>query len=109
MKKRLRKKLHQSHLKDVTYAVSVSSNWREKLFKGKPFEKQLVDMFHCIEIPGPLKAIIKTYNLKYHVYIVPKEEANGWQDWDSDQIFFKFQSAEFPVLIDISANNPNVV
>ena len=106
MKKRLRKKLHKIHLIDVSYAVSVSSKWREKLFNSSPFEKQLVDLFHCEDISNPLKSIIKNYNLRYHVYIVPQEEAI---DWDSQYIFFKFQPVEFPRLIDFSANNPEVV
>jgi hypothetical protein len=109
MKKRLRKKLHRYHLIDVTYAISVSSEWRKKLFQSKQFERHTIDRFHCDEIPNPLNSIIKNLNLKYYVYIVAQEEAIGWQDWDTTQTYFKFESAEFPCLKDFSANNPTVI
>jgi hypothetical protein len=89
--KTTKKKNHRYHLIDVTYEISVSSEWRKKLFQSKPFEKHTIDRFHYEDIPNPLKSIIKDLNLKYYVYIVPHEEAIGWQDWDTTQTYFKFE------------------
>lgn len=110
MRKRLRKKLHQTYLTDVVCEISISSEWRKKLFQSKPFEKNIIDRFNCENIDyNFLKSKIKSLNLKYYVSVIPWEEAIGWKDWDSTQIYFKFESVEFPELLDFSANNPEVI
>ncbi|MBP0726134.1 hypothetical protein J5Y03_13205 [Bacillus sp. RG28] len=109
MKKRHRKKLHKNHLIDLVYSVSVSKIWREKLFNSVRYKKYIIDKSQYEGISHQLKKIIINSNLRYFVSIIPQHEAYGWEDWDSSQIYFKFESIEFPNLVDFSANNPEVI
>jgi len=109
MKKRIRKKLHKNHLIDVVYSVSVSPIWREQLFKSVQYKKYIIDKKHYEGVTNQLKKIIFKRSLRYFVSIIPQHEAYGWEDWDSTQIYLKFESIEFPNLVDFSANNPEVI
>ncbi len=109
MKKRIKLKLHKRYLIDVVYEVSVSSFWREKLFKSEINKKYTIDRFHIEDFYKETKNVVINYNLRYYVSIIPQEEAYGWQDWDSSQVYFKFEAVRFPNIKDFSANNPKVI
>lgn len=110
MNKRQRKKLHKIFLIDVVFAVSVSPYWRKKMFQSVKDKKYFINKYHNYAIEKPLNPIIHRYNLKYSVSIIPYEEVvQVWEDFGSEQVYFKFESVEFPNLVDYSANNPDVL
>lgn len=110
MKKRLRKKIHKLYLIEVVYAVSVSSIWRKMMFQSVRGKRHYINKINSNRIDKPLKSIINRYNLRYSVSIIPYEEAvREWDDLGSSQAYFKFESVEFPNLVDYSADRKSVV
>ncbi|SET40463.1 hypothetical protein [Paenibacillus sp. NFR01] len=107
MKKRVRKKLHKKYLVDIVYEMSISSSLRKKLFNGS--NKLTVDSNNLHDVLSYIKQRIKRYDLRYYVSVVPHSETVGWEDWGDDQVYFKFESVEFPYINLFSANNPNVI
>ncbi|OPH61824.1 hypothetical protein BC351_00870 [Paenibacillus ferrarius] len=106
MKKRIRKKFHKIYLGDIVYEISVSSLCRKELFEGN---KLTVSPNNLYDLSNYIKLRTKRYGLRYHVSIVRHSETVGWEDWGDDQVYFKFESAEFPYIKSFSANNPKVI
>lgn len=104
MNKRIKKKLHKRYLVDVVYEISISSFWRNRLFTTtEPLD--IGPMKHN-ELSNELIKTIYRYKLEYQVFVVPHSEAKGWEDWDNELVYFRFEAKADAATYAFSANNP---
>lgn len=77
--------------------------------EGNNDKKYLVSRGNLEGIDEYTRRIIKQFDLRYYVSVVPFSQAEGWEDWDANNVFFKFEAVEFPELHSYSANNREVI
>lgn len=107
MKKRIKNKLHKKYISDVVYDVSTSSYWRKRIFETN--ESHQINKIEITDISDDLIIVINRYDLQYRVFKVPFSEAVGWEDWDRDLVYFRFEAVCEPPICLFSANNPNII
>ena len=110
MNKRIRRKVHKRCLCEVVYGISVTSEWRKRLFESTNGTKFKIDRQSIIKakVPKALQYVVCRYGLRFYVSAIVEEEIPGWEGYPGC-IMFKFAVVEFPDIYDYSANNPEVI
>lgn len=103
MKRRANKKLHTKYIADVVYEVSISPDWRKRLFDSEKDQSFLIDAT-TENLPTYLRKRIVGHHLRYDVKIV---EARI-ELFDPSLIIFEFSPQGYPETKRYSANSSHV-
>ena len=99
-----KKKLYEKIIDDVALEISISSLWRNRIFKNDKEPIHISSADRDI-LPVYIKDAIVKDNLHFIVKIVDECD----EKFDEGLTIFEFRSEEYSDVISYSANNPNVV
>ena len=106
--RRISKKRHREYLIDVLAGVSLSYVWRARLYEAGIGREFVLTAQTFDDVPTETRALMRRYGLRYRAAWVPHAWTKGWAD-KADMIMFRVQAAEFPELVEFSANNPATI
>ena len=104
LNKRISKKMHKRFLTDVAYGISLSSDWRRKLF-SLPVGRELLINRNCADLPPYVEPYFRKYNLMYTVCVDEKCP----EFFGEGLVIFKFAPKQFKDVCFYSGNNPQVI
>jgi len=100
--KKRRRRLYKNWIVDIALDISTSIHWRELLFNSDYDERFLISSSSGVHLPSyPQDAIIK-HNLQFYVSKVLTCPIQYFVD--DSYIIFKFESVEFPEIVEYSGN-----
>lgn len=108
MNKRIRRKVHRQYIHEFVYAVSLSSPWRRILFDSEHHTKFAIDDQHLMidRFTSDIRHLLSRYKLRYVVSAYWDNSPQKLEVSEESFVTFKFESAEFPDIVDYSWNNP---
>jgi len=98
---RQRQKLYKEWIDSIVLDISLSEHWRSLLSSSNYYQKFLIDSSSKFYFPDYPMSVVREHNLQFYVSKVIEAPPNLADD---DCIIFKFESAEFPEIIDYSGN-----
>jgi len=100
--KKCRRKLYASSIHEIALDISQSDYWRKQLFSSNYGETFLIDSDSEFYFPNSTKPLVVESNLQFYVSKV--KECPVQYMMDDGFVIFKFQSIEFPEIVQYSGN-----
>ena len=95
-----RLKIYKEWITDVGLEISQSEYWRKIIFSANYNQKILINSYSTPKIPKYVESIITRYGLQFYVTKISECPI----DFGEGAIIFKFESLEFPDIIEYSGN-----
>ena len=100
----LMKKVFEEIIDDVAMEISVSKEWRKRIFQLLDGESLEISYRNAQEIPEYVRDIMVANKLTFLVSRVNKCE----EYFDNSLVIFKFWTKEFSEICSLSGNNPKL-
>lgn len=98
------KQIYKENITDTAMEVSISNEWRRKIFQLNKGEYLTISYRQPDELPDYVKNDIILHKLTYCVEI-PSECP---EKFDEGLVVFKFWAKEYPEIVRYSGNNPDI-
>ena len=98
------KQVYENNIGDVAMEISISKEWRRKIFRLGKGEFLTISYEQPDLLPSYIKDEIVFYKLTYYVEIPP----DCPEKFDEGLVVFKFWAKEYPDVVRYSGNNPNI-
>ncbi len=98
------KQIYKNNISDTAMEISISNQWRKKIFQLKTGEFLTISYRQPDELPIYVRDEIILHKLTYCVGI----SDDCPEKFDDGLIIFKFWAKEYPDIVRYSGNNPNV-
>lgn len=97
-----RYQLYKDYIFDIALDVSQSAYWRNVLFSSNYGQKFLINSDSEFHSPKHTKPMVSKYNLQFYVSKVLKCPISYFMK--DGYVIFKFESVEFPEIVDYTGN-----
>ena len=98
------RQIYKNNISDTAMEISISSEWRKKIFQLKKGEILTISYRRPGELPIYVRDEIVRHRLTYCVEI----PFSYPEKFDEGLVVFKFWAKEYPDIVRYSGNNPNI-
>lgn len=98
------KQIYKNNISDTAMEVSISSEWRKKIFQLKKGEFLTISYKRPDELPIYVRDEIILHKLTYCV----EKSSDCPEKFDDGLVIFKFWAKEYPDIVRYSGNNSNI-